>query len=122
MTTTKQRLSILIGSKSAFSRPVLIGLGIVGFFLSFMYIRLIPDQSVIVAFAAAVGAALISVGVLILARERGYRDGWSRPHVGIVLGGLIVASLVRSLANSLFVAWQTSGNWIPAQSAAPSQP
>ena len=109
MNTSRQRLSILIGSKSAFSRPVLIGLGIVGFFLSFMYIRLIPDQSVIVAFAAAVGAALISVGVLILARERGYRDGWSRPHVGIVLGGLIVASLVRSLANSLFVAWQTSG-------------
>ena len=109
MTTTRQRLSILIGSESAFSRPVLIGLGIVGFFLSFMYIRLIPDQSVIVAFAASVGAALISVAVLILARERGYRDGWSRPHVGIVLGGLIVASLVRSLANSLFVAWQTSG-------------
>lgn len=109
MTASRQRLSILIGSRSAFSPPVLIGIGIVGFFLSFMYIRLIPDQSVIVTFAASVGAALLSVGVLILARKRGYREGWIRPHVGIVLGALVAASLVRSLANLLFVAWQTSG-------------
>jgi hypothetical protein len=94
-------MSILIGSRSALSPPVLIGVGIVGFVLSFMYIRLIPDQSVIVTFAASAEAALLSVGVLILARERGNRDWWIRPHVGIVLGGLVVASLVRSLANLL---------------------
>ena len=109
MTTSRRRLSILIGSRSALSPPVLIGVGIVGFVLSFMYIRLIPDQSVIVTFAASAGAALLSVGVLILARERGNRDGWIHPHIGIVLGGLIVATLVRSLATVLFVAWQTSG-------------
>jgi hypothetical protein len=109
MTASRQRLSVLIGSASAFSPTVLIGIGIVGFFLSFMYIRLIPEQSVIVTFAASAGAALLSVGVLILARERGNRDGWTRSHAGIVLGGLVVASLVRSLANLLFVAWQTSG-------------
>lgn len=109
MTAPRQRLSILVGSGSAFSLPVLIGIGIVGFVLSLMSIRVIPDQSAIIDVAASVGAALLSIGVLMLARERGNRDGWKRPHVGIVLGGLVVASLIRSLATVLFVAWQTEG-------------
>jgi len=109
MTTSRKRLSILIGSEGSFSPPVLIGVGIVGFVLSFMSIRVIRDQSATIDVAASAGAALLSVAVLMLARERGYRDGWTRPHVGVVLGGLVVASLVRSLATVLFGAWQTEG-------------
>jgi len=109
MTTSRKRLSILIGSGSAFSPPVLIGIGSVGFVLSFMQVRLIPGLSVIAAFAVSVAAALLSVAVLALAMERGSRDGWTRPHVGVVLGGLALASLVRSMATVLFVAWQTDG-------------
>lgn len=109
MTTSRKRLSILIGSGSAFSPPVLIGIGSVGFVLSFMQVRLIPGLSVIAAFAVSVAAALLSVAVLALAMERGSRDGWIRPHVGVVLGGLVLASLVRSMATVLFVAWQTYG-------------
>lgn len=109
MTTPRQRLSTLIGSEGSFSPPVLIGVGIVGFVLSFMSVRVIPDQPAIIDVAASAGAALLSVAVLILARERGCRDGWTRPHVGVVLGGLVVASLVRSLATVLFGVWQTEG-------------
>lgn len=109
MTTSRKRLSILIGSEGSFSPPVLMGVGIVGFVLSYMSIRVIPDQSAAIDVAAPAGAALLSVAVLMLARERGNRDGWSRPHVGVVLAGLVAASLVRSLATVLFVAWQTNG-------------
>ncbi len=109
MTTPRQRLSTLIGSEGSFSPPVLTGVGIVGFVLSFMAVRVIPDQPAIIDVAASAGAALLSVAVLLLARERGCRDGWTRPHVGVVLGGLVVASLVRSLATVLFGVWQTEG-------------
>jgi signal transduction histidine kinase len=109
MRISRQRLSILIGSESAFSRSVLIGLGIVGFFLSFMYIRLIPGQPRLVSVAVSASAALLSVAVVVIFRHCGLRDGWRRTHAVVVVSGIVVASLVRSLGTSLYVAWQPGG-------------
>lgn len=109
MRISRERLSILVGSERALSRSVLIGLGVVGFFLSFMYIRLIPGQSRLMSIAASAGAALLAVAVLAIFRKCGFRDGWRRTHSVVVVSGIVVASLVRSLGTSVYVAWQ-SGN------------
>ncbi len=88
---------------------MLVGLAITGFLLSFMYIRLIPGQSLAVAAVASAGGAGLSVVVLLLMRRVAIRGGWTRPHVGIVLLGLVLASVIRSVTTSLFVNWRSAG-------------
>ena len=102
-----ERLKSLFGSKSALSTPVLIGLAITGFLLSFTYLQLIPGQPRVVTVGASAVAAGVSVAVLLIARSLGNRDNWVRPHPAIVLGGMALASLARSMATSVFVNGRT---------------
>ncbi len=103
------RLRVLLGSRSALSRPVILGIAGTGFLLSFMFLRLIPGQSLWVTMLASGVAAAISAVVLLLARAVGDRWGWSRPRVGLVITAAIVASLIRSLVTSVFVSWLAVG-------------
>ena len=74
-----------------------------------MYIRLIPGQPRLVSVAVSASAALLSVAVVVIFRHCGLRDGWRRTHAVVVVSGIVVASLVRSLGTSLYVAWQPGG-------------
>jgi hypothetical protein len=112
MRVSAERLKVLLGSRSALSAPVIIGLSITGFMLNFTYIQLIPGQPRFVTVIAAAGAAGVSTVVLLMARAIGNRDGWARNHAAIVLVGFVLSSLVRTLATSLFVNWRSAGQEI----------
>ncbi len=118
MRVSGERLKVLLGSRSALSWPVIIGLVITGLLLSFTYLRLIPDQPRIVILVAAAGAAGTSVAVLVVAQSLGNREGWVRPHPTIVLVGIALASLVRSIVTSVLVNWLSAGSQLESNPAA----
>lgn len=112
MRSTLDRLSVLIGSKSALSQPVLWGLAISGYLLSFILIRRIPGHSFIWGIVVTLGVTAISISVLVLARLLGNSVGWNRAHPVFVVSALIAASVTRSVANWLSVNWWSGGQEI----------
>lgn len=100
---SRNRLKTLIGSKSALSGPVFTGLVVLLLLFSFNYIRVIPGQSLLTSVIATAGVSFLAVAVLLVTRAIGDRDGWVRPHPVIVVSGLVVAGVVRSVATVLYV-------------------
>jgi hypothetical protein len=88
---------------------VLIGLAIIGFFLSFMYLRDAPGHSMVWTLVSAAAASASSVAVFLLVSALGNRGGWIRPRVGIVLLALLLASTIRTSATSIFVSVRSGG-------------
>ena len=109
MGISRDRLALLIGGKNALSRPVLIGLAVTGFILSFVYILRIPGQSLLVSVLSTAVMSAISIVVLLVVRAIANRDGWVRPHPAVIIVGLAVASLIRSAATWIDVGWHSAG-------------
>ena len=107
---SRNRVKALIGSKSALSGPVFAGLVVLLLLFSFNYIRIIPGQSLLTTVIATAGVTFLSVAVLLVTRAIGDHDGWVRPHPAIVVSGLVVAGVVRSVATVLLRS--TSGSTV----------
>jgi signal transduction histidine kinase len=88
---------------------VLIGLAIIGFLLSFMYLRDAPGHSMVWTLVSAAAASVVSVAVFLLVSALGNRGGWNRPRVGIVLLALLLASIIRTCVTSIFVSVRSGG-------------
>jgi signal transduction histidine kinase len=88
---------------------VLIGLAIIGFLLSFMYLRDAPGHNVVWTLMSAAAASAVSVAVFLLVSTLGNRGGWTRPRVGIVLLALLLASIIRTCVASIFVSVRSGG-------------
>lgn len=88
---------------------MLIGLAIIGFLLSFMYLRDAPGHSMVWTLVSAAAASVVSVAVFLLVSALGNRSGWNRPRVGIVLLALLFASIIRTCVTSIFVSVRSGG-------------
>ena len=88
---------------------MLIGLVIIGFFLSFMYLRDAPGHNMVWTLMSAAAASAVSVAVFLLVSALGNRGGWTRPRVGIVLLALLLASIIRTCVTSIFVSVRSGG-------------
>jgi hypothetical protein len=93
---TRARLSVLLGSSTALSLPVIAAFFVVGYVLSLSYFRLVLIDSWLTAGIEALLTLIIPCGFLLIVRAVANRRGWEQPRVGLVLVSLSVATLLRS--------------------------
>ena len=93
---TRARLSVLLGSSTALSLPVIAAFFVVGYALSLSYLKLVIVESWLTAGLAALLTLIIPCGFLLIVRAVANRRGWEQPRVGLVLVSLSVATLLRS--------------------------
>ena len=93
---TRARLSVLLGSSTALSLPVIAAFFVVGYALSLSYLKLVIVESWLTAGIEALLTLIIPCGFLLIVRAVANRRGWEQPRVGLVLVSLSVATLLRS--------------------------
>ncbi|CAB4887455.1 MAG: hypothetical protein F2793_10445 [Actinobacteria bacterium] len=93
---SRARLSALLGSRSALSLPVIAAFIVVGFVLSFAYLKLVSGESVFPTGIKAVFTLVVPCGLLLVVRASANRRGWTRPRVWLVLVTVSLASVLRS--------------------------
>ncbi len=93
---SRARLSVLLGSSTALSLPVIAAFFVVGYVLSVSYLRLVMTDSWLTAGIEALLTLIIPCGFLLIVRAVANRRGWAQPRVGLVLVSLSVATLLRS--------------------------
>ena len=93
---SRARLSVLLGSSTALSLPVIAAFFVVGYVLSISYLKLVMIDSWLTAGIEALLTLIIPCGFLLIVRAVANRRGWEQPRVGLVLVSLSVATLLRS--------------------------
>ena len=93
---SRARLSVLLGSSTALSLPVIAAFFVVGYALSLSYLKLVIVESWLTAGIEALLTLIIPCGFLLIVRAVANRRGWEQPRVALVLVSLSVATLLRS--------------------------
>jgi signal transduction histidine kinase len=105
------RARILVGGTSGLSNPVIIGFAIEGFVITFMFGRGLLQAPWLPTLAVAACSLAASCGFLLVMRRVAVRLGWERPRLGLVVGSLVAASVIRPLVNvAMFSGLPTAGN------------
>ena len=93
---SRSRLGSLLGSSSALSLPVIAAFLVVGFTLSYAYLKLITDDTWLPTGLRALATLLLPCALLLGVKTIADRRGWVRPRVVLVLVVLSCASVLRS--------------------------
>lgn len=105
MTGRLVRVRTLLGSRSALSAPVIIGFGVTGFVLTLLFFRLTLGEAWLLAIGISLTTAALSGAFLALVSAATARRSWVSPRLGLVLGSIVLASVVRSVANQALLGW-----------------
>lgn len=93
---SRARLSVLLGSSTALSLPVLVAFFVVGFALSLAYLKLVMSESWLIVGMKALLTLVVPCGLLFIVRAIVNHRGWAKPRVGLVVASLSIATLLRS--------------------------
>ena len=89
------RARTLVGGTSGLSNPVIIGFAIEGFVITFMFGRGLLQAQWLPTLAVAACSLAASCGLLLVMRRVAVGLGWGRPRLGLVIGSLVAASVIR---------------------------
>lgn len=112
MTGRLARVRALLGSRSALSAPVITGFAVTGFLLTLLFLRLTLGESWLLASGISLATAALSGAFLALVSAAAARQSWVTPRLGLVLGSIVLASVVRSVANQGLLRWLSPENSI----------
>ncbi len=102
-TARLQRTTVLIGSRSALSNPVLIGFALQGLLLTTLFSQAVWASSALTTLVAALVSLTASCGLLLVLRRVADWSGWDRPRPLWVLASLSAASVLRSTISMAIV-------------------
>ena len=105
MTGRLARVRALLGSRAALSAPVITGFALTGFLLTLLFFRLTLGESWLLSIGISLATAALSGAVLIVVRTATAHLPWMSPRPGLVVGSIVLASGVRSVANQALLGW-----------------